>query len=210
MISVKSVSFKDMPKKRWFISPRHRDWFYHIERQLPPSPVLMRWLDHLDPQLSPLIDLFQSQGVLTLPSCAGHYRTDEWCSKAYDNLIKDAETIQKDGLPLIEVETGETFKFKKRDWSLPFNRKQFAQAARGTEGIPEGSLAIATRDNGLIHGLDKAVRQTPCCRLVRHPDRVELRVFGGNPEGQRRAWDLLTKKVQSKIKCGGGDKIDKR
>jgi hypothetical protein len=160
----------------------------------------MRWLDHLDPQIAPLINFFQEKNILTLPSCAGHYRTNRWCDKAFGNLRRDEEIIKKEGLPLIDVETGETLKFKKRDWSLPFNKKQFAEAARGSEGIPEGYLALGESGDDVIHGLNKAVTQTPCCRLIKRPSHLELRVFGGSQQGQNKAWGMLSDCIKKHVK----------
>ena len=198
-VSVAAVKYRDMPNKQWYMSPRHKDWYYHTSRSAPSEELTPQVLEAtLDQPLRLLALGLNSLGYTTLPSCSGHYLSQEEANAAYDNLLNDAKSIRNEGLELVDVETGNKIVHQKESWHLPWDRQTFAKTAMGTEGKPEGYLGFkAPKADGYKVGsaVDAAVRGTDGCRyeVKKTPSGYvfELRVYTGKQKSQDRAWQDL-------------------
>ena len=103
-MSVAAVKFRDMPNKRWFVSPHYDMWYYHVPRRGSTHELDIHELSEtLDPCLRDLALSLNARGCRTLPSCQGHYHTPERLSRAYDALLFDASQIRDMGLELRDV-----------------------------------------------------------------------------------------------------------
>ena len=67
-----------------------------------------------------LVQSLSNRGISTLPSCAGHFPSDDDLWALYQNLMKDAEWVRSYGLTLKCVETGELDVHRDPSWRLPY------------------------------------------------------------------------------------------
>lgn len=96
-------------------SPR---WHYWLSRSTPNlgSPVD---LSTVDPMLKGTVALAQSRGVLTLPSCEGHFFDGERFDAQYRQLVADVPAIRAGTLRLRDVETGAVYRPRVPNWMPP-------------------------------------------------------------------------------------------
>jgi hypothetical protein len=198
-ISVQTVKYRDMPGKQWYMSPRHTDWYYHTPRVLPSSDLDAQFLDAtLDPPIRLLSLGLNSLGYTTLPSCSGHYKSDEEVDEAYSNLVEDARQIRKGGIELIDTENGNRILHSDPTWYLPWDRAKFKKLAMGSDAKPEGYLGfeVPKADAYAVGSVvESAVQKNKGCRyeVKRTPSgyTFELRVYTGKPKSQDAAWQCL-------------------
>ena len=142
-ISIEAVKYGDMPSKQWYMSPHHKQWYYHSSRKFPSENLSTKFLEAtLDPSIRLLALGLNAMGYTTLPSCSGHYKDEKELMHAYDLLSNDAKIIRKYGLELCDVESGNILVHREPLWVLPWDRAGFIRAASGTEGKPEGYLGF--------------------------------------------------------------------
>lgn len=198
-VSVEAVKYSDMPGRQWYMSPAHKDWYYHTDRSTPSDELSPKFLEAtLDPPLRLLALGLNSLGYVTLPSCSGHYLDEENTNQMYDSLLNDMRDIRGSGLELVDVETGSTLLHRDPTWRLPWDRNEFSDVARGRDGKPEGYLAfdVPRRDSYKIaKAIDCAMRKKKGCRYEVHrtPNgyTFELRVHTGKQRSQDEAWRAL-------------------
>lgn len=198
-VSVKVVKYRDMPSRQWYMSPDHKSWYYHTPRTTPSEELTPKFLEAtLDPPLRLLALGLNSLGYTTLPSCSGHYMTQTQIDETYDRLVEDARKIRRGGIELVDVETGEKMGHEDPSWHLPWDRRQFAAAATGTDARPEGYIGFSVpKSDGYKVGkaVDSAVKNNNGCRyeVKRSPTGYvfELRAYTGKQRSQDEAWHDL-------------------
>lgn len=198
-LSAGSVRYADMPKKQWYMSSTHADWYYHKPRTSPTDKINLNFLDAtLDPPLRLLALGLNSLNYPTLPSCSGHYKHPDELNLTYNNLVEDAGKIRKEGLEIIDVETGKKSVYRDRAWHLPWDRGTFIKNASGRAGKPEGYLGfkVGSQDAYRVGSvLQNATNVIPGCRyeVKRCPEGFvfELRVYTGKQKSQDAAWQDL-------------------
>lgn len=206
-ISIEPVKYGNMPSKQWYMSPRHTDWYYHSNRMIPSDELLPNFLDAtLDDPLRLLALGLISLGYTTLPSCSGHYRTEEDVNKTYFNLLSDANEIRGSGLELIDAERGDVIRHQDKYWYLPWDRREFGNVMMGSNGKPEGYLGFQVPRNDsytigkVVDYSTKKVKGTRY-KTVKNPFgyTFELRVHTGKQKTQDRAWEDLGDAIMSKL-----------
>lgn len=192
--SLEVVKYEDMPNKQWYMSPHHKGWYYHVPRTEPSHPKASILEPTLDPCLKELAVSLNSAGYATLPSCSGHYYSKKQCDKIYADLLKDAKEIQKDGLNLVDVESGNSFLFQDPLWTLPWNQEEFFSIASGTDSKPEGYIGfmVPEASDELIKFFEYLTNKIPGTKFKiskQSPNvKCELRVYTGDPKSQCMTW----------------------
>ena len=206
-VSIESVKYRDMPGRQWYMSPNHTGWYYHTDRTRPSEELSSQFLEAtLDAPLRLLALGLLSLGYTTLPSCSGHYHSDEELDETYSNLLEDSRMIRGPGLKLIDVENGDTLIHKDQRWYLPWDKRGFRAASRGSDGIPEGYLGfeVPRRDGYLVgKAVRDATRKVKGTRYetVKQPQGYvfELRTCTGKQRSQDRAWEDLGDAIMSAL-----------
>lgn len=108
-------------------------WHYWISRLTPNlgSPVD---LSTVDPMLRSMVAYAQSRGVLTLPSCEGHFFDPAQFERIYASLVADVPLVRAGALVLRDVETGKIYRPRLPNWTPP-DKKQTAGIVRCFSGI---------------------------------------------------------------------------
>jgi len=204
--SLEAVKYKDMPNKKWFMSPYHKDWYYHLPRKKISKPKSDILNATLDPCLKKLAICLNLSGYTTLPSCSGHYYSREKCNKIYNKILKDSEEIKSSGLNLIDVESGKTFYFQDSEWELPWNKKVFFDIASGTKSKPEGYIGFIVQKDSLdiinkFKKISEKMKGVNFNITKQSPSfKCELRVYTGNPITQCKTWNVIGDIISKHIK----------
>lgn len=131
-----------------YITPVNFDSVHWLRPERPPgAPVWHYWISRLSPNLGSTVDLntvdpmlqsmvayAQSRGVLTLPSCQGHFFDPVTYADQYRWLLAEVPLIQAGTLRLRDVETGKIHQPRIPDWTPP-NETQTAALVRCFNGI---------------------------------------------------------------------------
>ncbi len=112
------------PLRKWYYAQR-RDgaaplWYYHVPaREHRPSDD-PRFYDLVDPPLRRLCRLIHAAGLMTTPSCAGHWYLRERFVRIWDELQQNADVIRGVGLTVLDSETGQCGVFREPAYRLPW------------------------------------------------------------------------------------------
>jgi hypothetical protein len=129
---------------RWWAPQRLKPgptWFYAtLEHGYHrPGPVD---LATVDAPLRRLVSDMQGKKIITLPSCAGHFPSDQDLWDLYQNLLRDAEWVRSYGLTLKCVETGELDVYRDPMWRLP-SYGPWAEETKKYSGIGRIGLVLS-------------------------------------------------------------------
>ena len=140
-------------------------WHYWLRRDHPHRGEVVD-LRTVDPLLRPLVKYAQENGLLTKPSCQGHFYDGAWIEQAHQRLVEEAEQVRNGTLPLYEVETSRWYIAEVPDWTPP-----------ELDAMKAGVLAHT--------GVGRIAFVWPDGR------EVEFRVEGKNPFDLRRKWERV-------------------
>lgn len=122
------VSSSDMAGRCWYkpsvprawSAPDDPVWYYHGPRLGPSSLVPDALIDTVDPELREIVSLMHQFGIATTPSCQGHHHTYDTYSRLWHVIVSDGLDICDNGLPVIDVESGQVSLFRNKKYKLPW------------------------------------------------------------------------------------------
>ncbi len=128
----------------WLLSTSRPDWYYFMKKRNSNAIHNKSFLESVDGPLKELVSFLHRKGIKTTPSCSGHHRSEKNYERIYDSLEKDATDIKGEGLTLKDIETGKEYMYRDKDYSLPWNRKDFMEKVivyqqKGVLGIRLGN-----------------------------------------------------------------------
>lgn len=94
-------------------------WFYH-SRVGERGAAFLPSLATVDPPLRPIHELLYREAVPTFPSCAGHFPPVQWVRQMWMALHLDAEVVQREGLELENLESGQRILWQDVRWRVPW------------------------------------------------------------------------------------------
>ena len=106
---------------RWFRPARAKGvpvWHYWTPRTTPHLGERVD-LATVDPLLRNMVAFAQARGVLTTPSCEGHFFDAAWFDAAYRGLLADAPLLRAGALPMQDVESGAVIRPRVAGWTPP-------------------------------------------------------------------------------------------
>ena len=122
---------------RWFRPARARGvpvWHYWTPRTTPHLGERVD-LATVDPLLRNMVAFAQARGVLTTPSCEGHFFDAAWFDAAYRGLLADAPLLRAGALPMQDVESGAVIRPRVVGWTPPpYAETRDAVAANNGKG----------------------------------------------------------------------------
>lgn len=139
------------PLRRWFY---HQPlWYYHMPARVHRLAPDRRFYARLDAPLQELCRVVLAAGLLTTPSCAGHFYPRGRFARIWDRLRVERDRIRTIGLLVRDSESHEPRIFAERDYELPwpdfavFYAAAGGQQSRGFLGIvaPNERRAVVRR-----------------------------------------------------------------
>ena len=167
-------------------------WYYWITRSTPHQGSLVD-LTTVDPLLVPLVTAAQKKGILTLPSCEGHFVDLVDLNEQYRWLIAEEQALQQ-GLDLKDVESQRHVKIRIPGWRAP-KKEDLDRLLRMYQGV--GRVGFAFRDLEQAHRIAQAAKAS--CRVdleKRSPVTVvSLSLRGRSANDLRDRWTHLQRIV---------------
>jgi len=176
----------------WLLSVERPDWYYFRKKSKPSKITNKRFLKTIDRPLRSLVSFLHSKGIKTTPSCSGHHFSERNLEKMYDNLEADRDAIQTRGLQLKDVETGKTYFFRDKNYSLPWSREEFISQVTTYQKKGVLGLRLGKHKNIMQHLLKLNVNGASIKK-----DKGIILFFTDNETGDNtKAWKKITKEVK--------------
>ena len=197
-VGIDFIPVKSMHQKSWYKSPYHTDWYYHVPRKSGSgSDDFKRLGDTIDPCMSSLVEKFHMMNIPTMPSCQGHYHSDEEIIRKFISLTSDAEKIRSKGLKLQCVETGDCIVLMDSEWRLPWSMNEFVRLVSKTSET--GYLGIkATLSGELTSKLSSYIDGL----TIGNDDSgtTSFMMKTGDKDSQCQSWNKLERLISKTIK----------
>lgn len=177
-----------------WLKPQETDWYYFLKKSNTYAITQAGFMESVDKPLKKLVKYLHSRGIKTTPSCAGHFIRNKDLEKKFTRLQKDGEEIRNGGLVLSDVQNGDKYLFKDKNYRLPWNKKDYVKAFDRYQ--QKGVIGIILKNNTAsrkqllnldIDGL-KVIDKRPVLLFLMDHDRKKE---------NRRAWKRLTKEIKA-------------
>lgn len=113
------VPLREFPLRKWYYADPH--WYYHapaLQHRLATGPDFYKLVD---PLLRELCRLLHGAGLMTTPSCQGHFYLGGRFEQIWETLQRDAAEIRSAaGLLVRDSETHEPARFHDPQFALPW------------------------------------------------------------------------------------------
>jgi hypothetical protein len=192
-------------QKRWFYASPI--WFYHRRRRRDePLVANRRFYELVDPDLRELCHLFLRHGLVTTPSCQGHFYERPRFERIWDELSMEIEQIRgKEGLVVTDCETDRKYRFRDENFELPWKDKDAfcaeAMAHQATGYL--GSLVPPERQE-LIDRLERAAYENEKARFMREEQLSRelnatffaFTIHADDPTERMELWRIATERIK--------------
>jgi len=126
-ITPELVPHSEFHTGRWLHSAKKKGWYYFMREENFNSIANRYFIKSLDWQLRELVSFLHAKNIKTTPSCAGHYIPKRLLEYIYIGLEAERDQILDNGLRMKDVESGEKILFRDKNYSLPWNKKDFIE-----------------------------------------------------------------------------------
>jgi hypothetical protein len=176
----------------WLQSVKRPGWYYFLEKENDNVITNGDFAESVDPPLRELVRFLHGRGIRTTPSCAGHHKSEGNFETIFDQLEQDKADIRNGGLELKDVESGDRFVYREKNYSLPWSRKTFIDRI------------LDYQSNGVI-GIRAGEREKEQLLQIRLPgvrvEEIDSIVFIFTEEDPRESiaekWSRITLTVKS-------------
>jgi hypothetical protein len=151
---------REFPLRTWYSSSSA--WYYHQPGRDRHINATRRFYRQIDRDLRELCHLLHEAGIITTPSCSGHWHERSHFENIWDSLKRQEHLIKTTGLDVTESESGRTHRFRSTEYHLPWSR--LAEFYDQT---------VRQQSSGYIGVLIPRHRVDLCCRLHRQPYRTK-------------------------------------
>jgi hypothetical protein len=122
------IPHEEFHKYKWLSNP-NKSWYYRVENddplQVSKNPF---FIETVDPYLKNTVRYLMGNEIPTTPSCTGHFDMgNDSYLKIYQDLLRDSESIKKEGIKFEDPETGKVSEYKNSDYRLPWDEKSFLE-----------------------------------------------------------------------------------
>ena len=109
----------------WLLSTRRPEWYYFMKKKNVNHISAPAFIKTVDRPLRGLVKFLHKHGIKTTPSCSGHHIRERDLDTIYSALEKDRTEIINEVLRLKDVETGEIYFYRDKNYQLPWMRQEF-------------------------------------------------------------------------------------
>lgn len=195
MISPDFIPHKHFHKGSWLIEKDNPDWYYFYPKRKNQSNYNNKFYSTLDEPLKDVVRFLHGINLNTTPSCSGHFYPERSFDKIYNNLKKQETKINKEGLILQNPETGEFYKYRDGDYSLPWDKNTFLDKAENYQ--TKGCLGIKS-PNDLITNILRKNHVDGFKKLFDNKNKVIIFLTkSNNSEERNQKWDYFTEKIKN-------------
>lgn len=193
------VPLREFPVRQWFYATPL--WYFHrpaITHRLQPNA---RFWQLVDPSLREICRAILRAGLLTTPSCQGHYYPRSHFASVWRSLDESTRAVRNGGAWVRDSETDQPVLFRDPLFALPWKRfEDFFIDAAAHQSAGYLGLALPRARTALADLLAQDSYCTNAARIERDAelsDRLGVHLFGihvaaPNPEQRDAEWTSLT------------------
>jgi hypothetical protein len=197
------VPHRHWPLRQWFYASPI--WFYHRPRGEERIVANHRFYELVDPDLREICYRFHQHGLLTTPSCQGHFYERPRFERIWAELRREAERIASaEGLVVRDSETDRPYRFRDERFELPWKDPDaFCAEAMGHQStgylgviVPPERPEVLTRfmDGGFCD--EKAeFGHTPEVGRRLGGELFTCLVRPGDPTERMELWRIVTERI---------------
>ena len=154
--------------------------------------------DTLDDALRPLVRFLTLVGLPTLPSCSGHFPTEDDLRSLHRGLEQDGNLIRSIGLTLRCTENGEMIVLRDPFWVVP-PYEDWVVEVRKYRGVGRIGILFKTYDP-LLRAVQRALRNVPGVKTYTAADGdntvLTILTRAPNETARDQLWALVARRVQ--------------
>ena len=134
-------------------------------------------------------------------SCEGHFSSVEEFEPIWKKISSDSEVIRTRGLPVSDVETGEKFLFKNKDYRIPWENYESFWEEAGTSQS-QGYIGFYVRDTDYVRSLRHLITEPSLYNYFRESGSVDKHILftigvrKTNSEDQSKEWNKWLVAIQ--------------
>ena len=177
---------------RWISTPE-TNWYHFVpclrEYEIPADKSFYK---SLDPEFKKLVPYLHIMGVITTPSCAGHFETPEHYEERYHALVKEAKKITTTGTVFVDPETHTEYYYKEANYKLPFDKHEFVEGM--TEYAKNGVLGLVNPTEQLVNAIMEIEHEA-----LNVSSDGQIMLIETSPktyEELTEVWEVVTQKVK--------------
>lgn len=189
------IPHEDFHRGSW-LKAKGSNWYYFLRGEDNEGEISNKWFDNtLDPEIKSLVKLFHDNDIKTSPSCAGHFSKANYFEDIWDQLDREKEKINSDGLKLYDSENNDETIFKDKKYDLPWGKKEFVNKAM--EYQKKGVLGIFKDDakESVISKIKKI--DIPNLEIQDKSDVLLFIVDSEDDESMKNTWADLENQIES-------------
>jgi hypothetical protein len=188
----------------WWKSPSHTSWYYHTPRKRFKLTERLETVDETsDSAVNDIVAFLNEMGYETLSSCEGNELVLEDFENAYAHLLVDIETIRTDGLPLINLESGQKKILRDPTYRLPWNsaEEMFISSLGNDLSGFLGVICPTIIDSKPIWELSQISDNISVCLLGHHASSpiIGVSVKSDESSDHRETWSSLVAELKETI-----------
>lgn len=178
----------------WLRAVERPGWYYFLRRKNPNIIRHKEFYGGVDKPLRKLVKFLHEMGIRTTPSCAGHHYKPREFKKIYAGLEKESEIIRTRGLKLHDVQTGEKYFLRDKNYRLPWNLLEFIAKAESYQQRGVIGMRLQRRKKAKAGIL--AIRRTGI--RIRERDAIVFIFVNENRAiDTRRQWKIISDQVMT-------------
>jgi hypothetical protein len=185
------VPHRDFHKGKWLLPVNHPSWYYFKKSSNHNKVTNKDFIKSVDAPLRELVKFLHKKGIKTTASCSGHHLSKRDLEKIYEDLKEDSVEIRHDGIKMKDIETGDQYFLKDKNYHLPWDKDGFLHRIKKYQQKGVLGMKLGNRKrikNALLQLNIEGVR-------VEEKDSVVF-IFTNEGKHIKATWQKITEEVK--------------
>lgn len=196
-ISAGLIPHKEFHNGIWLRSGSESGWHYFLKKKNNNLITNKNFLKSVDAPLQELVRFLHKNGIKTTPSCSGHCYKKSDLNDIYRSIESEGDKIRRNGIELMDIESGKKIFYSDDEYTLPWNKKEFVDQLHDYQ------------QNGIIGvrpGADKTFAKRlmeidlPQIEVDRSGPVILLSTTGNGKNDNAAIWDKVTRELKKIVK----------
>lgn len=141
-------------KCSWLIPETHNKWYYYKLRDSSDFDIKYKNFNKsLDKELIDVVNFLSKKGILTTPSCTGHFSAYPYYEKIFNLIKSDEEKIKGEGCYFFDYEKGKYYFYQNDNYKINFELEEFCETAM--EHQKSGVIGLTSKDDTVLERIKK-------------------------------------------------------
>jgi hypothetical protein len=183
-------------KCSWLMPETHSKWYYYKLRDKNNFDIKYKnFSKSLDKELIDIVNFLYNKGIITTPSCAGHFSDISYYEKIFDLIKKDEKKIKDDGCYFFDYETGKYYFYQNNYYKINFELDEFCETAM--EHQKSGVIGLTSKDESILKVLKNLEIKNFNKKI---DDNIIIFMTKSNNEKEKiNKWNLFSNEINKKL-----------